>query len=111
MSYIDMKVFNELKEMSGGDFINELIDAFLEDAPTMITNMHSALQSGNVELFRRNAHSIKSNANIFGAQGLAAQAKELEALGREGNLNVGNRLEELEATYTAVAGALRELRV
>ena len=33
MSGIDRNTFEELKQMSGEDFINELIDAFLEEAP------------------------------------------------------------------------------
>ena len=80
MSIIDQATFNELKQMSGADFINELIDAFLEDAPNMIQNMHTALDTNDVESFRRNAHSLKSNANTFGATELGALAKELEIM-------------------------------
>ena len=42
MSVIDQLIFNELKQMSGDDFINELIDTFLEDAPKMIAEIKSA---------------------------------------------------------------------
>ena len=66
MSVIDESVFNELKQISGTDFINELIDAFLEDAPNMIQNMQTAIDTKDIESFRRNAHSLKSNANTFG---------------------------------------------
>jgi len=45
---IDQATFNELKQMSGADFINELIDAFLEDAPGMIQNMRTALDKNDV---------------------------------------------------------------
>lgn len=110
MPVIDRTTFDELKQMSGGDFINELIDAFLEEAPVMISQMHSALETQDVETFRRNAHSLKSNANTFGAVELGTLARELEMMGRENNLNIGNRLEDLKEEYKNVAEVLREMR-
>lgn len=96
--------------MSGEDFINEIIDAFLDDAPAMFTNMQLALDNRDVESFRRNAHSLKSNANTFGATELGTLAKELEQMGRENNLNIGNRLELLKDAYQKVAEELKGMR-
>src|SRR5690349_7822954 len=111
MSTIDPTTFNELKQMSGGDFINELIDAFLDDAPGMIRSMYTALDTKDVETFRRNAHSLKSNANTFGATELAGLAKELEFMAKENNLAVGNRLEVLQEVFGKVAEELKGMRV
>jgi HPt (histidine-containing phosphotransfer) domain-containing protein len=111
MSKIDITTFNELKQMSGEDFINELIDAFLEDAPTMIHEMRSAIPAGDVESFRRNAHSLKSNANTFGATELGILAKELESMAKENNLNVENRLDDLHEAFLLVAVELKGMRV
>jgi HPt (histidine-containing phosphotransfer) domain-containing protein len=111
MTVIDKQTFEELKQMSGADFINELIDAFLEDAPNMLRGMRSALETGDVESFRRNAHSMKSNANTFGAVGLGALAKELEYMARENNLEIGDRLEVLEEAFRKAAEELKGLRV
>ncbi|MGZ9165273.1 MAG: Hpt domain-containing protein [Anaerolineales bacterium] len=110
MPIIDKATFEELKQMSGADFINELIDAFLDDAPNMIENMRIALESKDVESFRRNAHSLKSNANTFGAMELGLLAKELELLGKENNLVVGNRLEVLNEAFGKVAEELKRMR-
>ena len=110
MPVIDRATFKELKQMSGADFINELIDAFLEDAPTMINQMQIALEAKDVESFRRNAHSLKSNANTFGAPELAALAKELEFMARENNLDIGDRLDILNQAFGKVAAELKELR-
>jgi HPt (histidine-containing phosphotransfer) domain-containing protein len=110
MSTIDLEIFNELKQMSGEDFINELIDAFLEDAPTMISDMEAALASKDAEAFRRNAHSLKSNANTFGAVELGALARELEIMGRENNFEVGNRLEVLKESWAQAASDLEGMR-
>jgi histidine phosphotransfer protein HptB len=110
MATIDRATFEELKQMSGTDFINELIDAFLDDAPNMISQMEIALAAGDVDSFRRNAHSMKSNANTFGATELAALAKELESMARENNLDVGNRVEVLKESFGKVAEDLKGMR-
>ncbi len=109
MSVIDPLVFSELKLNVGDDFVVELIDVFLDEAPKMLRNMHAAVVSGDLELFRRNAHSLKSNAAAFGATELAALAKEMETLARSGSLDVESRLAALEAAYQQAALALQEL--
>jgi HPt (histidine-containing phosphotransfer) domain-containing protein len=110
MPLINLATFEELKQISGEDFINELIDAFLEDAPNMLQNMQSALEAKDVESFRRNAHSMKSNANTFGAMELGALAKELELMAKENNLDIGNRLQVLKEAYGKVADELKGMR-
>jgi len=110
MPVVDKATFEELKQMSGADFINELIDAFLEDGPNMIENMQTALATKDVESFRRNAHSLKSNANTFGALELGLLAKELELMGKENNLDVGNRFALLNEAFGEVAEELKGMR-
>ena len=110
MSVIDQATFDELKQMSGEDFINELIDAFLDEAPNMIQNMRVALAAKDVESFRRNAHSLKSNANTFGATELSALSKELEMMAKENNLDVGNRVDILSESFDNVAKELKGMR-
>lgn len=109
MSSIDLKVFNELKDATGADFIGELVQAFLEDAPSQIAQMQSALIGQDTESFRRAAHTLKSNAATFGATDLSGLARELEMLGREKNLEVGNRLQVLEEAFDQVKNQLNEL--
>lgn len=109
MPVIDQATFDELKQMSGEEFINELIDTFLEDAPKIIEEMKSALGADNTDAFRRAAHSLKSNAATFGAGQLAALAKELETLGKENKLHeTGDKLRVLEEAYESVRAELRE---
>ena len=111
MPVIDKTTFEELKQMSGDDFINELIDTFLEDAPKMIAEIKSSHAANNAETFRRAAHSMKSNAATFGASQLAALAKELEMLGKENKLHeTGDRLTVLEEAYASVRNELTGLK-
>jgi histidine phosphotransfer protein HptB len=110
MSMLDLNTFNDLKESTGADYIGELIDAFLDDAPNLFTQMKSALANKDAESFRRAAHSMKSNAATFGAMELSILAKELEASGRENNLEIGNRLEVMEEAFRQVESQLRALK-
>ena len=111
MPIIDQSTFDELKQMSGDDFINELIDTFLDDAPAMIAEIKSALEANNADAFRRAAHSMKSNAATFGAMQLAALAKELEMLGKENKLaDSGDKLKALEEAYVSVREELEGLK-
>ena len=109
-SQIDMNTFNDLKESTGADYIGELIDAFLDDAPNLFSQMKAALANKDAESFRRAAHSMKSNAATFGAMELSLLAKELESLARENDLEIGNRLEVMEDTFHQVESQLRTLK-
>lgn len=107
---IDRSVFDGLKETVGADFVPELVNAFLEEAPTLIAQLRQAFLVEEAETFRRAAHSIKSNAATFGANQLFEQARELESIARENRLEeTGNRIDVLEETFGRSAEALKEL--
>jgi len=106
---IDAATFAELQASAGEDFVGELIDTFFEEAPTMLVELRRASAAGEAEAFRRAAHSLKSNANTFGALGLGNLARELELNGVPAGAADG-ALANLAAEYTRVAARLRELR-
>jgi histidine phosphotransfer protein HptB len=110
MPVLDMNTFNALKENYGTDFVRDLMDTFFEDTNTQMTQMKNALASNDAETFRRAAHSLKSNAATFGATDLSALARELEMLGRDNNLEVGNQLNVLQEAFELVKNTLNELR-
>jgi HPt (histidine-containing phosphotransfer) domain-containing protein len=108
---IDTAIFDELKETAGAEFVGELVDTFLVEAPAMLRDLRSALAAGNADAFRRAAHSLKSNCNTFGALTLAAQAKELELTGLAAALAAkGATLDAVEQEYARVAAALTDLK-
>jgi len=106
---IDATTFAELQESAGADFVGELIDTFFEEAPTMLAELRRASAAGDAEAFRRAAHSLKSNANTFGALALGATAKELE-LGGLDAARAPEALERVDQEYRRAAAALSELR-
>lgn len=111
MSVIDKGIFDELKQMSGAEFINELIDTFLDDAPKLVSEMRAALAAQDADSFRRAAHSLKSNAATFGAVKLAELAKGLELLGKENRLgDTGDKLTLLDEAVRSAGEELKELK-
>jgi len=108
-SVIDGATFAELQASAGEDFVGELIDTFFEEAPTMLAELRRAAAAGDAEAFRRAAHSLKSNANTFGALALGALARELE-LGGLDPARAADALTGLDEEYRRAAAALAELR-
>jgi len=108
-SVIDGATFAELQASAGEDFVGELIDTFFEEAPTMLAELRRASAAAEAEAFRRAAHSLKSNANTFGALALGALARELE-LGGLDPATAADALARLDEEYRRAAAALVELR-
>jgi HPt (histidine-containing phosphotransfer) domain-containing protein len=110
-STIDLPTFEALKESAGGEFVLELVDTFLAEAPAMLADLRSALAAGDAERFRRGAHSLKSNSMTFGALTLGGMARALELGGIEPVQQAnGAPLAALADEYARVAKALTELR-
>ena len=111
-NHIDQTTLAALLDSIGGDreFLAELIETFFQDAPAQFSAMHAALADGNTESFRRAAHSLKSNAASFGATTLAALNKQLEDLGKAGDLlSAADLLSEAETEYARVRSALEKV--
>ena len=107
---IDRSTFESLRQMTDAGFVDELVNTFLEDTPIQLRDMSASLKKGDAEVFRRAAHSIKSNAATFGAVQLSDLARELEAMGKEGDLaKAAGKLAALQASFEAAAKELREL--
>jgi HPt (histidine-containing phosphotransfer) domain-containing protein len=103
---IDPATFAELEESAGADFVRELVQTFLEEAPAMLGALREAHAAGDAEAFRRNAHSLKSNSLTFGALALAGQARALELGGLQAARQQPAALDGLEAEWARVAAAL-----
>ena len=73
----------------------------------MLSDLLNAARDGDAEGVRRAAHSLKSNANTFGAVEMAEIARqiELEGLGEMPSA----RLDELTEAFEAAASTLRDM--
>ena len=106
---IDAATFGELQASAGAAFVGELIDTFLEEAPPMLAEIKGALAAGRAEPFRRAAHSLKSNANTFGALALGQAARDLELGGLDAGRAEG-AIDRLDQAYARARDALKGLR-
>lgn len=101
---IEKSVYSELCETMGDDFAAELVTTFLDEAPGMFSELKRTLADKDADGFRRAAHSIKSNAEVFGARQLAAQARDLELGGLPED---DTAVTSLTSTMSTTADALR----
>ncbi len=107
---IDLSVFNELQDATGSNFIKELVETFMEEAPGILAELKSATTTGDLDQFRRAAHSIKSNANVFGAHELAELARQMELSGLGSDQDATNKeIAALDASYERSAVDLKDL--
>jgi histidine phosphotransfer protein HptB len=107
---IDVKVFAELQEAAGTEFVAELVGTFIDEAPGMLADLRSARAAADDARFRRAAHSLKSNSLTFGALSLGALARELELRGLASDpAQDAVALGALDAAITQAAAALREM--
>jgi len=109
LSVIEQDVLIGLLESVGGDaeFLAELLQEYFADSPQQIENMRNAYASGKAEDLRRAAHSMKSNSANFGAMELSHLCKELEDLGKEGNLDgIEARIDLVAAEFAKAQTAL-----
>ncbi len=108
--FIDRATFDGLKDMVGDDFVDELVETYLEDSPGLLADLRRALDDGDAAAFRRTAHSLKSTSSSMGALSFATLARELENIGQEERLDeAGPLLDRLEESYEQVVKALKDL--
>lgn len=108
---IDRAVFEDLQQTAGEDFAHELVDTFLEEAPGLLAQLRAARQAADADGFRRAAHSLKSNAQTFGATAMAQAARAMELGGLQADAAAdGRAIDALQGLLAQAAGALQALR-
>ena len=107
---IDRATFAELQDAAGAEFVTELVDTFVEDAPALLAELRSARAAADADRFRRAAHSLKSNSHTFGAAALGALARELELKGLDADpARDMAAIDAIDAAYALAAAELKAL--
>lgn len=75
-------------ERLGGDveLLQEVANLFLEEYPSLMSDIQAAVKSGNALRLERAAHSLKGSVANFGADSAFQAALALENIGRSGDL-------------------------
>jgi HPt (histidine-containing phosphotransfer) domain-containing protein len=93
------------------DFLAELVDDFLADAPIQLASLRERAAAGDMVGARRAAHTLKGNSQTFGAIRLATVCQEAETAAGAGDLDaVLSRVDDIEREWGRVRDELVVLR-
>jgi two-component system sensor histidine kinase/response regulator len=110
---VDVNVLKEFQAKLGEDgaeVVADLVAIFLDDTPKLLKELQVHLAQENMEGFQRSAHTLKGNSATFGAMGMFALCRELEAMGRAGTLQgAAVKMAQVEAEFERVRTVLAEL--
>ncbi|MCS6949037.1 MAG: Hpt domain-containing protein [bacterium] len=89
-----------LSEMTGGDleFEKELLQEFLKTVPSLLEQIHTAIEAGDGAALSSAAHTLKGSARAVGAHRLAEVALAVEIAAKEQRLD---KAADAERTLTA----------
>ena len=109
---LDETVIAELREMAptnGVSMLRELIDLFIENAPTRVTQIVQSTEDAKKLAFH--AHALKSMSLNMGAKRIIELAQQLENLGNSGRVTGAMQIiQELETVFTQTKVQLLVLR-
>jgi HPt (histidine-containing phosphotransfer) domain-containing protein len=111
LAALDPAALDNLRELGGGDFVADLANTFLEDAPQSLATLRRSLEQGDTDELRRTAHTLKSNGATFGAEEFSDLCRRLEEQARNGELDgAGELVDRIEEEYEPLRRALEALR-
>jgi HPt (histidine-containing phosphotransfer) domain-containing protein len=112
---LDPQVLEELRAFSDEeqDLAEELISLFLDDSPTQLLALQTALCETNLPELERHSHRLKGSAGSIGALRLREICAEIEENARKGqppqSVDAGTLTYEMEALRTALASVRKPL--
>jgi len=83
MSVVDTDNLEMLKEVIGDD-LKEILQSFIDIAPDTLSQIQTAMASGDANNLRLHAHTLKGSAANIGATNLPGLSLLLENKGKEG---------------------------
>jgi PAS domain S-box-containing protein len=108
---LDDDALQNLRDLGGDEFLAEVVDAFLADAPELVATLRRSLDEQSTEELRRAAHTLKSNGATLGAAGFAELCRTLEQRAKSGELDGASELvDRIEQEYGPLGDALSGLR-
>ena len=110
---LDPVALADMLKMVGddADFVGDIVDTYLEDAPAQVAGMEEALSAGDLPTLGRHAHTLKGNSLNVGATTLAEIARGLEEQARAGDgAGAGPRIDAAAAELGRVTTALQASR-
>jgi PAS domain S-box-containing protein len=89
------------------DPVAQILTSFLDSSATYIGAIHQAMSYQDALALFHAAHALKSSSAMIGAMRLSGILKDIESMGRQGNVpGVQTRMAELDTAYEAVKQAV-----
>lgn len=110
---LDQAALANLLAMVGDDpeFVDELVDAYLEDAPSQVAAIRAAVDGDDPVALVRPAHTLKGSSQNLGASRVAELSRTLEERGRSGVLiGAAGLVDDLDEALRELAAALDDAR-
>ncbi len=89
---IDVSALERLRKLGGDALLSRMVDLFISHAEPAIDEASAGAASGNFEMVRRAAHSLKSSAGNLGAKHVQRLAEEIEKTAEQHNVAELNEL-------------------
>ena len=86
---LDPAVIDTLRQLTAPgepDVLAEVLRLFLSEVPLRMDRLRNGCAAGNIEEVYRAAHSLKGSAGNIGAQRLLGVCRQLDEMGRAGDL-------------------------
>lgn len=91
MSQIDHAALENIRALQrpgSPDILGRIITIFVTQTPDLVQGIMGAVESGDLETIRNNAHSLKSSAAYVGAVEYSSKMAEIERAAREEHLDL-----------------------
>jgi two-component system sensor histidine kinase RpfC len=105
---IEMSKLEELQRLGGAEFLEDLVQQFLDDSINVLRDLAKAVRSGDVDSFREQAHALRSGAANVGARGIYEKClawRQINAF--ELKTSGASHVEELETEFERVREAFK----
>ena len=110
---LDPAVLESLRQLTPPgepDVLKEVLQLFLDDVPARVERLRSAWQGGDAVAVQRAAHSLKGSAGNIGATDLLGVCRQLDDLGRAGDLsNAAPLVTALDSEFARVQLEIKSL--
>lgn len=109
-SSVDREALVELLD-ENPDLIVTIIDSFLDDCPDYMQAIRRAVENGDADVLKREAHGLKGAAGSLRAEPASKAASALEDIGHSGDFTEAeSSLETLEHEVDRLKDALLALK-
>lgn len=107
---LDPNTIDTLRKLRPG-LLLKVVDAWLQESPTLMQRMQEAIQTNDDITLYRNAHALKNSAANVGAVTLKQGCLELEQRGRSHQLDgIADLIAAVQQEFTLTQEALSRLR-